>query len=94
MLKELITVAKTKLWLNTVNKYKGHTARRDLEALTKTLSPKNQAWAKELRARLDANPKDSVAILREESAKLFDKHEEVRRRVSTLVTNSTTVTNS
>lgn len=90
MLKELVTIAKSKIWFATVNKVRLAKAKRDLEAYTKTLSPKNQEWARELRARLDASPNESVRILRHEIDEVNVKHARLQEKLHavTLVTDS------
>ena len=82
MIKELATIIKSKLWFGTVNKFNGYKARQELAAYTKTLSPKNQVWAQELRAKLDAaTPDQVVGILRRETAALNEQHMRVVEKI-------------
>lgn len=92
MLKEIATIAKTKLWFATVNRYKGHQARKQLEEYVKTLSPERQAWANELRARLDAakSPDEAALILRKENDKLEEKHARLAERIDRVQRSVTT----
>lgn len=93
MIKELATIIKSKLWFGTVNKFRGYKARRELEAYMKTLSPKNQAWAKELRAKLDtASPDQAVGILRKEASALNEQHMRVTERIHAVESSVTDVT--
>ena len=73
MITPLLTWIRVKLWFATVNRYRGWKAKRQLAEYVKTLSPEQQAWANDLRARLDADPKGSVRILRAESSRLNEK---------------------
>lgn len=91
MLKQIATIAKTKLWFATVNKYRGMKARSQLAEYVSTLSPEQQAWANDLRARLDAakTPEQSVGILRGEAAKIGEKQMRLAEKLHSV----TSVTN-
>lgn len=92
MIKDLATIAKTKLWFATVNKYREYEARKKLNEYMASLSPKNREWAQELRAQLDtATPDQAVGILRRESAAITEKQMRVIERIDA-VTKSITVT--
>lgn len=81
MISALLTWIRVKLWFATVNRYRGWKAKKQLAAYVKTLSPEQQAWANDLRARLDADPKGSVRILRTESSRLNEKFARLSERI-------------
>jgi len=71
MIRELLTIAKVKIFFLTVNKYREFKARRRLAAYVKTLSPEKQAAANALRAKLDAaKPGSAAGILRAEISRV------------------------
>lgn len=53
MFKNIFILIKGKLWFLTVGKWNQYQARKRLAAYVATLSPERQAWANELRSKLD-----------------------------------------
>lgn len=82
MIKELLTIAKVKVWFMVVNRYKLLRAKRDLRAYEKTLSPKNREYAENLRRSLvGATPSQAAKILRQEAARLSEQQFRVIEKI-------------
>lgn len=77
MIKDLVNRAGTAL---TVWRKK-----RELTAYVRTLSPAQQAWANDLRARLEAvSPAESAVVLKHEADRLLERSAKVVSRLAAL----------
>lgn len=78
----LFVQAKVKLWFGTVNVYRGWRARRKLAAYVATLKPEQQAWANELRRKLQHSPATATAaVLRATASEIQIKHARLAEKV-------------
>jgi hypothetical protein len=84
MIREILTIARVKVWFATVNVYKEAQARRALAKYMKTISPKNREYALKLRAALDEakNSGQAVQVLRKESERLSNELHRVTERTA------------
>ncbi len=71
----LLSILKAKIWFATVGQYRGLRARWKLYRYVRTLSPRQQAWANDLRQNLKhaSTPGEAVKLLRIESQRLNDQ---------------------